>query len=171
MLYGQSRFDQICYSKAFKQTVWSIKAQQPYPQLHQGLIPVQTKLPFSFPLSPLKSPVIRSRLKVDYSPPTHTPRLTQFPTGPFLNPQSLPQFISIRGSGNLSPPLQTGSPMCCAAFGVISLAVDRSSEGSAVITGSLRCRQEGALLKKGTEAKKREMWVSARWVLLVKWSW
>lgn len=52
-----------------------IKAQQPYPQLHQGLIPYQTKLPFSFPLSLLKSPVIRSRLKVDDSSP-RPPHLT-----------------------------------------------------------------------------------------------
>lgn len=135
-----------------------IKAQQPYPQLHQGLIPFQTKLPFSFPLSPLKSPVIRSRLKVDYSTPSHT-HASPYPIldETFLNPQSHSQFISIRGSGNLPPtPLQTGSPMCSAAFGVISLAVDRSSEGSAVITGSLRWRQGRGPLKKGTEAKKRE---------------
>lgn len=57
---------------SFQANCYQIKDQQPYPQLHQGLIPFQTKLPFSFPLSLLKSPVIRSRLKVDYS----TPHLT-----------------------------------------------------------------------------------------------
>lgn len=52
---------------SFQANCYQIKDQEPYPQLHQGLIPFQTKLPFSFPLSLLKSPVIRSRLKVDYS--------------------------------------------------------------------------------------------------------
>ncbi len=46
--------------------------------------------------------------------------------------------------------------MCSAAFGVISLAVDRSSKGSSVITGSLRWRQRRGPLKGGTEAKKRK---------------
>lgn len=147
-----------------------IKAQQPYPQLHQGLIPYQTKLLFSFPLSLLKSPVIRSRLKVDDSspPPSHP---TPFPVGPSWIPKA---SASLSASGDQATPpipVKRGSPLCSAAFAVISLAVDRSSEGSAVITGSLRWRQERGPLKKGTEAKKREMWASARWVLLVKRSW
>lgn len=87
-----------------------IKAQQPYPQLHQGLIPYQTKLPFSFPLSLLKSPVIRSRLKVDDSSPRPPISPYPIPGWAFLNPQSLGQFISIRGSGNTPDPRQTGEP-------------------------------------------------------------
>lgn len=101
---------------------------------------IQTKLPFFFLLSLLKSTVIRSRLEVDYSPPhptptTHTHTCTHIPPCPipdetFLNPQSLGQFISIRKSGNTyTHKRQTESPICSVAFGVISLAVDRSSEG------------------------------------------
>lgn len=120
------RFPANCY--------W-IKPQQPYPQLHQGLLSVQSKPLFSFPWSPLKSKVIRSRLKVDYSKrnpyknqPTH-PKAPPIPNRTFLNPQSLGHFISIKGSGSLSHSLQTGSPVCSVALCVISLAVDRSRKG------------------------------------------
>lgn len=52
----------ICCSQAFKRVCDQIKAKQPYPLLHQGLIPFQSKLLFSLPLSLVKSPVIRSGL-------------------------------------------------------------------------------------------------------------
>lgn len=45
--------------------------------------------------------------------------------------------------------------MCSVAFGVISLAVDRSSEGSSVITGSLRWRRGKRPREKGADAKKQ----------------
>lgn len=37
---------------SFQVNINQIKAKQPYPRLHRGLIPIQTKLPFSFPVIP-----------------------------------------------------------------------------------------------------------------------
>lgn len=120
---------------------------------------IQTKHPFSFLLSPLKSTVMRSRLKVYYKPPA--PPVRTHPTLPHSRrdlfespkPRSVYQYQGIKHRPHtLGHTRQTEGPVCSVAFGVISLAVDRSSEGSSVITGSLRWRQGERTLKKGTGA-------------------
>lgn len=125
---------------------YQFETWQPYPQLHQSLIPVQNKLSFSFPSSPFwKAQWLEVDLKSTIA--------NLFPTGPSWIPKA---SASLSASGDQAislSSLQTGSPVCLVAFGVISLAVDRSSKRSAVITGSLRWRQGRGPLKKGTEAK------------------
>lgn len=41
---------------SFQVNINQIKAKQPYPGLHRGLIPIQTKLPFSLAVIPFEKP-------------------------------------------------------------------------------------------------------------------
>lgn len=117
-------------------------------RLHQGLIPSRTWaliLPSFIPLS--KAQWLEEDLKSTIAPRHPTP----FPPGPSWIPKAsgpVYQHQGIRQSSQ--PPHVKRGAQCVRRPSVISPAVDRSSEGSAVITGSLRWRQQ-----KGTTKKER----------------
>lgn len=110
MFHAQCRFDQTCYSQAFKQTLWPNQSPTTLSPAPSRPNSIPNRAPFSFPLSPLKSPVIRSRLKVDYSTPSlsHT---TPFPMRPSWIPKAS-SSLSASGDQAISPPLFKRGAQC-----------------------------------------------------------